>query len=148
MTPEEQNKLESKILIDRILETGSNKTPQAWIRDDEREEIISPWPIIDLRSVPLAERGNHDNCYVSVPPDVEKYLALAEFPLSPDEVNSIEDWCNTYHNVQAPHNIVIDPDFAESGKKWKYEPLVAQNRSCLIYFHKKSKQKPGTPKSL
>lgn len=137
MTPEEQEKLESKLLIDRILEIGSNKTPAAHIRDDEREEITNPWPIIDLRSVPLTQRGEHDNCYVSVPPDIEKYLAKAEFPLSPEEVNGIEDRCNAYHNVQAPHAIVIDPGFAETGKSHKHEHAVAQNRSCLIYFHKK-----------
>ena len=137
MTPEEQDKLESKILIDRILETGTNKTPEALIRDDEREEIANPWPIIDLRSVPIAERSDHDNCYVSLPPEIEKYLAIAEFPLSPDEVNGIEDRCNAYHNVQDPHAILMDPDFAEKGKLWKYDPAVAQSRSCLIYFHKK-----------
>lgn len=137
MTPEEQDKLESKILIDRILETGSNKTSEALTRDDEREEIANPWPIIDLRSVSLAERDNHNNCYVSVPPDVEKYLAIAEFPLSPDEVNGIEDRCNAYHNVQDPHAILMDPDFAETGKLWKYDPAAAQGRSCMIYFHKK-----------
>lgn len=137
MTPEEQNKLESKLLIDRILEIGSNKSPAAHIRDDEREEIANPWPIIDLRSVPLTQRGDHNNCYVSVPPDIEKYLAAAEFPLSPDEVNGIEDRCNAYHNVQPPHGIVIDPHFVATGKKWRYEQAVSQIRSCLIYFHKK-----------
>jgi hypothetical protein len=137
MTPEEQDKLESKILIDRILGTGSNKTPEAWIRDDEREEIAAPWPITDLRSIPLTERANHDNGYVSLPPDIEKYLASAEFPLSPEEVNGIEDRCNAYHNVQAPHAILIDPHFVETGKKWRHDPAVAQTRSCLIYFHKK-----------
>ena len=137
MTPDEQAKLESKILIDRILETGTNKTPEALIRDDEREEIATPWPIIDLRIVPLTERGDHDNCYVSVPPDIEKYLAVAEFPLSLDEVNGIEDRCNAYHNVQSPHAILLEPNYVQTGKKWNQDPAVAQTRSCLIYFHKK-----------
>lgn len=131
MTPEEFSKISGMIFPN----WPKGATPLERIQELEKREVQGTHLIVDIRNISKPERYRYDNCWAAIPPDVEEQLRNATFPLTPEEVNAIEDRVNDYHDVQEPNAILIQPEFAERGRCWLFEPALDHVQTGLIYFH-------------
>jgi ribosomal protein L37AE/L43A len=113
----------------------TNQTPEASVRDIEREIIASAIPPKNLIEIPVEQRADCDQFSVVVPGDIQNYLNNAEYPLSADEVNMLEDRIMAHHNVEDPACIALCPSFAKSGKAWRFLPEVGKYETGFIYLH-------------
>lgn len=132
MTPHDRQS-NAEAVIEKLF--PQNKTPEELVRQSEREELESTYPIVDFRNISKSEHHRYANCWATVPPDVAEQLESAAFPLTPDQVNDIEDRVNEYHDIHPPNAIMLWPPFIERGKCWRFEPALEQTQTGLVYFH-------------
>ena len=75
-----------------------------------------PQPV-DLRTIPRAQWSEHEGLPVTLPPDVENYIAGMTEEMTPMEKNSIEDRVCAFHGIDGewtvsfhePHGCLLAP---------------------------------------
>lgn len=135
MTPKERQTNAEAVIEKLFPEWRGNKTSMDILRETERGKLKATHPIVDLRNISKEEHHRYANCAVVLPPGMEEALKLMTFPLTPEQVNLIEDQANEYHGIEPPHAILILPDFAERGKCWFFEPALEPTQTGLVYIH-------------
>lgn len=126
---------DSEIMLQKILGIGNNQSKASTLREIEREQLQSATPPCDLKSIPESERHKHDEDHVTVPKDVEGYLAATSFPLSENEIEALQTKMETHHGVVSPSYIVLMPDFATTGKNHVYIEDLEKYRTGFVYRH-------------
>lgn len=74
---------------------------------EDAAELYVPLSPVDLRTIPRAEWRECIMRSVTVPPDVQRYLA-GQTEFSQDELNAIEDRLSAFHGVTAPYYITAE----------------------------------------
>jgi len=152
MTPEEDytptefkgqfsDDFESEMLLQKLLGQKTNQSREAIAREIEKDILAISSPPLDLRAIPESERSTHDDCDVTIPEDISRYLEIAEFPLSPDEVNALEDKINAYHSPKPPSFIIMEPSFVHTGKTYAYSEELGKIRTGFVYRHNENQKK-------
>lgn len=126
---------ESEMILQQLFGKKTNQSPESVAREIEADILKISSPPVDLRAIPESERSTHDDCDVTIPEDISRYLESAEFPLSPDEVNALEDKINAYHSPKPPSFIIMEPSFVHSGKTYTYSEDLGKIRTGFIYRH-------------
>ena len=126
---------DSELTLQQIFGQKTNQSRESTAREIEKDILTISSPPVDLRATPESERSTHDDCDVTIPEDISRYLEIAEFPLSPDEVNALEDKINAYHSPKPPSFIIMEPGFVHSGKTYTYIEELGKIRTGFIYRH-------------
>ncbi len=126
---------ESEMILQQLFGQKTNQSPEAVAREIEMDILAISSPPVDLRAIPESERSTYDDCDVTIPDDMVHYLEIAEFPLSPDEVNALEDKINAYHSPKPPSFITMEPSFSNSGKTYTHIEELGKIRTGFVYKH-------------
>jgi hypothetical protein len=126
---------ESEMMLQKLFGQKTNQSPEAFAREIEIDILATSSPPVDLRAIPESERSSHDDCHVTIPDDIARYLDNAEFPLSPDEVNALEDKINAHHSVKPPSFIIMEPSFVHTGKTYTHIEELGKIRTGFVYRH-------------
>jgi hypothetical protein len=126
---------ESEMMLQKLFGQKTNQSRASTLRDIERELLKTSTPPVNIRDIPLADRARFDQEYVTVPDEIKTYLANAEFPLTEDEINMLQDKMETHHRVESPSYIVLMPDFARTGKNHVYIDELEAFRTGFEYNH-------------
>lgn len=105
----------------------SNLSAAALVREHEAWLARVQRPLVDLRSIPREQWPDYYGRDVTLPPDIEKYLAGREpGSMSKEEVEGLEDQVMTYHGVELPFYIQLSrDDWEKYGHAWHYVPEAA-----------------------
>jgi hypothetical protein len=126
---------DSEMMLQKLFGQKTNQSRDSIVRETERELLEIGSPPVDLRAIPESERSSHDDCHVTIPDDIARYLESAEFPLSPDEVNALEDKINAHHSVKPPSFIIMEPSFVHTGKTYTHIKELEKISTGFVYRH-------------